>query len=162
MDHSDYATRILRAYHRLSAFSSEPCVAYAYVQIAGIIAGVLIYLGGRKTRRTKQVEDRLRLALEMEGDIDKAKRIDSDTLTAVGVAVEAPLGPTDLLTAEMHSKMTSTSISENNLDPMHIDYADGGCTGSIPEEPSHPARRKRSTGSLRFADEMVVPPAHAL
>ena len=32
---------------------SEPPVAHACTQIAGIIAGVLIYLGGRKTRRTR-------------------------------------------------------------------------------------------------------------
>ncbi|KAI9001071.1 hypothetical protein BD414DRAFT_574554 [Trametes punicea] len=34
--------------------------------VAGIVAGVLIYWGGRKTRRTKEVEERLRMALQME------------------------------------------------------------------------------------------------
>nr|VWO95170.1 Uncharacterized protein [Ganoderma boninense] len=130
--------------------------------VAGIIAGVLIYLGGRKTRRTKQVEDRLRLALEMEGDISKAKRTDSDTPTAVGVAVETPLGPTDLLTVEMPSKITSASQSENNLAPGPIDITDAGRTGPIPEEPSQPAGRKKSGASLRFADEIIVPPVHSL
>ncbi|KAL7282365.1 hypothetical protein ACG7TL_003835 [Trametes sanguinea] len=34
--------------------------------VAGIVAGVLIYWGGRKTRRTKEVTERLRIALQME------------------------------------------------------------------------------------------------
>ncbi|PIL37095.1 hypothetical protein GSI_00787 [Ganoderma sinense ZZ0214-1] len=131
--------------------------------IAGIIAGVLIYLGGRRTRRTKQVEERLRLALEMESDLDKAKRMDSDTPTAIGIVVEPPLGPTDLLAAETPSKITSASESENNLVPGPIDYTDARHgTDLTPEEPSQPAGRKKSAASLRFADEMIVPPAHAL
>lgn len=141
---------------------SESRLAHAYEQIAGIIAGVLIYLGGRKTRRTKQVEERLRLALEIEGDIDKAKRIDSDTPTAVGVAVEAPLAPSDLLTPETSSKITAPSVSETNLATAPIDGSSASRGVPIPEEPSQPAERKKSICSLRFADEMVVPPAHAL
>ncbi|KAH9943489.1 golgi-body localization protein domain-containing protein [Epithele typhae] len=35
-------------------------------RVAGIAAGVLIYYGGKNTRRTEVVEDRLRAALEME------------------------------------------------------------------------------------------------
>lgn len=141
---------------------SEPPVAHACTQIAGIIAGVLIYLGGRKTRRTKQVEERLRLALEIEGDIDKAKRIDSDTPTTIGVAVEAPQGPTDLFTPDTRSKITAASVSETNLATETVECVNGGLSVPIPEESSQPAERKKSICSLRFADEVIVPPAHAL
>lgn len=122
------ATTLPAAFVRRTS-PSERRVAYSYKQVAGIIAGVLIYLGARKTRRTKQVEGQLRLALEMEGDIDKAKRIDSSgTPSAVAVAVEAPLAPTDVLAVEMPPKITSASISENHSAPAPIDYTNGGCS----------------------------------
>ena len=46
---------------------------------------MLIYWGGRKTRRTQQVEDRLRLALEMESETKghAEQRTDSESPTAV-------------------------------------------------------------------------------
>jgi len=36
--------------------------------LCGIIAAIFIWRGGQKTKRTKQVEDRLRLALAMDQD----------------------------------------------------------------------------------------------
>jgi hypothetical protein len=43
--------------------------------LCGIIAAVFIWRGGQKTKRTKQVEERLRLALSM----DQNDHVDSET-----------------------------------------------------------------------------------
>ena len=68
-------------------FLSTP--GHTHAQVAGIVAGVLIYWGGKKTRRTEQVEDRLRTALEMEHEQKRAANGDTGS-TTVEEAAEAP------------------------------------------------------------------------
>ncbi|CDO71279.1 hypothetical protein BN946_scf184908.g36 [Trametes cinnabarina] len=61
--------------------------------VAGIIAGVLIYWGGRKTRRTKEVTERLRIALQMEHERHEAHDSASTTASASPEANGSPSLP---------------------------------------------------------------------
>ncbi|TBU45037.1 golgi-body localization protein domain-containing protein [Dichomitus squalens] len=126
--------------------------------LAGIAAGVLIYWGGRKTRRTQQVEDRLRLALDMETDAKshREERSGSASLSATEEGVQQP--PRALEGAQTSSKVASPAASETNLAPAAVDYAaGGGQTATIPEEAPQARERKPSSASLMFSEEMVVP-----
>ena len=124
---------------------------------------MLIYWGGRKTRRTQQVEDRLRLALEMESETKghAEQRTDSESPTAVEEGVQGP--PRALESAQTSSKTASAAASDANLAPMAVDYSGKAVAATIPEELPQPGRdRKPSAASLRFSEEMVVPPAEDL
>lgn len=53
--------------------------------MCGIVSAVFIWRGGQKTKRTKEVEERLRLALTIEHHPDKFKEVeteDSQNLTS--------------------------------------------------------------------------------
>ncbi|KAI9063308.1 hypothetical protein FKP32DRAFT_1758393 [Trametes sanguinea] len=190
--------------------------------VAGIVAGVLIYWGGRKTRRTKEVTERLRIALQMErehqnGHADTASTAsassarqegspmlpkinvqsadDSPQLTAddkdageggdergVHPAVAAPSPSTDSATTETateHGAGAGIEKDEVPVDSLETvgktqPHTGGGieqqkaahedAEGEVGLQPSiRPANERRASGrSLRFADEMVVPPAEDL
>ncbi|KAI0650754.1 hypothetical protein C8Q79DRAFT_1006990 [Trametes meyenii] len=156
--------------------------------VAGIVAGVLIYWGGRKTRRTEQVEERLRMALKMEHDRDASSAqqpsaADVPTITVQGTEEAAegaervpPAAPSEPKTSCETSTATATeSDSEGPADAEKEDNenekerlvaADAASQERDPEkvqglqpETRPVPERLPSARSLRFADEMVVPPA---
>ncbi|KAI0750742.1 golgi-body localization protein domain-containing protein [Daedaleopsis nitida] len=127
--------------------------------VAGIIAGVLIYWGGRKTRRTEQVKDRLRIALEMEHG---------------GGAPKTPFPPTGPPATEEASESPERMLKARTTTGSSTH---GGGTRS-PVTPASPVEdavvrrdaekvpqavaRQVSAKSLSFAEEMVVPPAEEI
>ncbi|KAI0677562.1 hypothetical protein C8Q78DRAFT_98113 [Trametes maxima] len=174
--------------------------------VAGIIAGVLIYWGGRKTRRTQQVEERLRMALKMEHDRDApsaeqqlSSAADVPTITVENAeeaeAGESPVragvptaAPSEHKTSCETETTTATATESDSEGPADLD-ADAEKGGLGKEDPEkeeqvevgsrdrdrdpekvqglQPGRRPvperlPSARSLRFADEMVVPPAEHL
>ncbi|KAH9899930.1 hypothetical protein C8Q73DRAFT_339831 [Cubamyces lactineus] len=192
--------------------------------VAGIVAGVLIYWGGRKTRRTKEVEERLRMALQMEhehnGQGEAADSASRSHLPAINITSDedepekAPNSPADgtqpspslptmpLSTSARSSSDTATvpgtyegdgQEKEGQERQQHVAQPDKAPTtanaaGIEPgkEQPAAanaavqegvvardaeaglypprrpPTERRPSGRSLRFADEMVVPPANRL
>ncbi|OCH92936.1 hypothetical protein OBBRIDRAFT_802282 [Obba rivulosa] len=104
--------------------------------IAGIAAAVLIWWGGRKTKRTEEVERRLRMALAMER---KPRRRSQTSVAGEGNSNIPPA----------QAEPLPTSTSPETL-PQCQDFAD------CPNEP------EASVVSITIADEMSVPPAHAL
>ncbi|KAI0723244.1 hypothetical protein C8Q76DRAFT_722203 [Earliella scabrosa] len=123
--------------------------------VAGIIAGVLIYWGGKKTRRTEQVEDRLRIALEME----RGSEHTTATATAPTTVEEANECPEKLLQAPATEPSTDNvpqQLRKSAEDPAVETGAEKGL--DVPQA----VGRQESSSSLRSVEEMVVPPAEDL
>ncbi|EMD40777.1 hypothetical protein CERSUDRAFT_80431 [Gelatoporia subvermispora B] len=105
--------------------------------IAGILAGVFIWWGGRKTKRTEEVEERLRTALAMER---KPSKRPSPSVAVNGNTNVPPAQPEPSPVPESPEKA-----------PNCKDFADR------PRREAQP-----SAFSIPIADEMTVPPAHTL
>ncbi|KAI0353601.1 hypothetical protein OH77DRAFT_1427291 [Trametes cingulata] len=138
--------------------------------IAGIIAGVLIYWGGRKTRRTEQVEERLRMALKMEHERHEASSnvpaINVEDVEAGGASPEAPSmessaekAATEAVARGEQQQAEQEKASDAALQEgvVERDAEKGLRTETRPTTERRPSGR-----SLRFADEMVVPAAEHL
>ncbi|KAI0638130.1 golgi-body localization protein domain-containing protein [Trametes polyzona] len=141
--------------------------------VAGIVAGVLIYWGGRKTRRTEQVEERLRMALKMEREPQPEAPTESVPAIHIEEANECPehLPPaTSAPTAETSTETaTMTDADEKQTAEAEVSEHGAGVvverddeTGLKAETRRPPTERRLSGRSLKFADEMVVPPAEHL
>ncbi len=127
---------------------------------------MLIYWGGRKTRRTEQVTDRLRTALEMDG-----QATGDETSSRAGRVEEASEGPngstsTNMLTADTTRPSTETAASApGGSSPVLARDAEKGLDVPVGESQSQTKPqamtmdRNQSTRSLQFAEEMVVPAA---
>ena len=139
-------------------------------QVAGIIAGVLIYWGGRKTRRTEQVEDRLRTALEMEHEQKRAPgpapAAGADTAsTTVEEAGEAPERmPCAAVddNRDEKGKLAALQVAEKGADA----DADDGVVRRDAEKGLDPlqtsAAAAASSRTVHVVEEMVVPRAEDL
>ncbi|KAI0719613.1 golgi-body localization protein domain-containing protein [Cerioporus squamosus] len=133
--------------------------------VAGIIAGVLIYWGGRKTRRTEQVTDRLRMALEMDRENTAPGDASSQSPDRVEEAEEGPNGDKNLPTAETTRPSTETAASAPGGSPVTRDAEKGldvppvNTSQAQTQQQTQAMDRQQSNRSLQFADEMVVPVA---
>ncbi len=145
------------------------------MQVAGIIAGVLIYWGGRKTRRTEVVEERLRMALQMERDPQRSAHNGSVPTINVEEAGEspesvsaAPPAPAPIAEPSSLDKGMATAQDTERLQAAVLDADTDGARHAenrlkAESETQIPAaERNPSARSLHFADEMVVPPAEHL
>ncbi|OBZ70461.1 hypothetical protein A0H81_09965 [Grifola frondosa] len=101
--------------------------------IAGILAGFYIYWGGRKTRRTQQVEDRLRVALDME----RSPEHPSTVVTG---------GNSSTMAAVLNATQSTPIMRQQQSPSQGSDFAGE----KIPPE-------RASVTSIPLADEMIVP-----
>lgn len=126
-------------------------------QLAGIAAGVLIYWGGKQTRRTELVEDRLRTALEMEHE--QKRTVDGDGASITVEEADEVLGqilrPRNPGTVDLQEQVPMPGAvsfedhmirrdAEKGLDPV----------GTFPAA--------TSSQSVHVVEEMVVPPVEDL
>jgi len=130
--------------------------------VAGIIAGFLIYWGGRKTKRVKEVTERLRMALAME-----RRRADSDVDPERPEILTTGEGASRVPTAQATRDSVKT-LSGRGQKPQCKDFAEEdedrlsvtreeSQTLDTPVTPITPA-----TPGVWIADEMTVPPAEEL
>jgi hypothetical protein len=96
----------------------------------GIASGILIWRGGKKTKRTERVEERLRRVLEME---ESQHSVPPDGVMARIQDVISRYG--------MGSKEHASSEKESSSDGKHV-------------EPSHDP----PLPGIKIEEEMVVPP----
>lgn len=117
--------------------------------VAGIVAGFLIYWGGRKTKRVKEVMERLRMALAMERPPldDGAER---QSITMMEGASRGPEARPGDYTQTFPSEMQKTRSK---------DFAESE-GNRVPETPLSPVTP--TTPRITIVDEMTVPPASAL
>ncbi|RPD81163.1 hypothetical protein L226DRAFT_131164 [Lentinus tigrinus ALCF2SS1-7] len=141
--------------------------------VAGIIAGVLIYWGGRKTRRTEQVIERLRMALAMDPEHRVPGEASPSTLGRVEEVSEHPNENHNLLTAQTTRPSTETAASAPGASPVIERDAEKGLDVVVPANASQTQSqaqtrtqpqamsvdRQQSSRSLQFAEEMVIPAA---
>ena len=155
---------------------------HTHAQVAGIVAGVLIYWGGKKTRRTEQVEDRLRTALEMERAEGSASApADSGDREGEGGSTTATVEEA----SEVPERMPRV-VEEKSPADVHEDVADtekgawartdveDGVIRRDAAQGMDPARTRpqaaapasvaatTSTRSVHIVEEMTVPPAEEI
>ncbi|KAH9853535.1 hypothetical protein C2E23DRAFT_821747 [Lenzites betulinus] len=144
--------------------------------VAGIIAGVLIYWGGRQTRRTEEVRDRLRMALKMERDPQRRSLPTQRATPTINVEEASESSePVAALAATAESSADTATVQEvpdaAPKEELKMVEAEGYAalakrsteqTDSLGVETRPSADRQPSARSLRFADEMVVPSADHL
>lgn len=115
----------------------------------GITSGVLIWRGGKKTKRTERVEERLRRVLEMD-ELEHALAPDT-VLAKLQDAITRRTGG--------NKERGTGDKSRNNSDekPLESNPAPNG-TRNHPEYASTVTSSVRSPG-IRIEEEMVVPPS---
>ncbi|KAI0347243.1 hypothetical protein BDW22DRAFT_1322640 [Trametopsis cervina] len=126
--------------------------------VAGILAGVFIWWGGKKTRRHEQVEQRLRAALALE----------KPSITVTGPDESSDGTSNGRLPDAAEASESSPTFSEGEK-PRRKDYCE--TAGQRTEENGNekqaeqwdetqrPSRQsKPSFGSVQIADQMTVPP----
>jgi len=110
----------------------------------GILSGVFIWRGGKKTKRTERVEERLRRALEMD-DLDHGNQPDG-VMARLQEAISRHSGG---------NKERAPVMSPNSQDEKGVEHYRGTANGT--------ANRYDSLGStvlspgIRIEEEMVVP-----
>ncbi|KZT74331.1 hypothetical protein DAEQUDRAFT_660489 [Daedalea quercina L-15889] len=137
--------------------------------VAGIVAGVLIWWGGRKTKRVKEVTDRLMLILAMEPNAPSATDPGGPSAIVLSEKAHAPGRPAvgDTKTAGDGSRVLAARVaSRPDSEPQRKDYADttvGSAKGTPTiETPGMMAGESLPTPSVAIADEMFVPSAEQL
>ncbi|KZT12507.1 uncharacterized protein LAESUDRAFT_638973 [Laetiporus sulphureus 93-53] len=124
--------------------------------LAGIVAGFLIYWGGRKTKRVKEVTERLRMALAMEDSPSDADP-ECPTIATAGEGASMPDAP-------LICQSTQTLPDQQMV--QCIDYAEETIKNDNVERdqivgmPS--TRLTPMFPDIRIVDEMSVPPAELL
>ena len=112
----------------------------------GIASGVLIWRGGKKTKRTGRVEERLRRALEMN---DSQNALASEgVLAKLQDAISRGVANKDRGSAKNHSPQSEKGDE-------HRGRTNG--TANRPDYASTITSSVRSPG-IRIEEEMVVPP----
>ena len=110
----------------------------------GILSGIFIWRGGKKTKRTERVEERLRLALEMD-DLEHANHPDGVMMKLQGAISRHSGGNKERGSAKSHSPQ----------DEKGVEHYRGAANGT--------GNRHDSIGSpvhvpgIRIEEEMVVP-----
>ncbi|TCD68204.1 hypothetical protein EIP91_011376 [Steccherinum ochraceum] len=152
--------------------------------VAGIAAGVYIWWGGRKTKRTAAVEKRLRTALAMDspatavGSNPAIKITDDDGVSVPTTAGSTPMMKTPAMnvngrTPQTHdfAQSTSTVVASPSPDASDPKYKEKGLSpvphSPIPESPTTSSSapytpRADSMMSIPISDAMTVPPAAKL
>jgi hypothetical protein len=132
------------------AWSTSVLILLAFS--AGIISGVLIWRGGKKTKRTERVEERLRRVLEMDEsehaiapDSVLARLQDTITRRTTGNKESGPA-------ADKTRNGSSEKVDENNP---------GAPNGRAtrPDYASTITSSVRMPG-IRIEEEMIVPPSN--
>jgi hypothetical protein len=109
----------------------------------GIASGVLIWKGGKKTKRTERVEERLRRVLEMD---ESQHAIGSDGVMAKLQGALSRYNP--------ESKLNGGSVTEKTVEPHH-DTANA--VGARSEPAGSRDASIRSPG-IKIEEEMIIPP----
>jgi hypothetical protein len=133
------------------AYSTALLILFAFG--CGIASGVLIWRGGKKTKRTERVEERLRRVLEMD-ESEHAVAPDSvlaklqDTITRRTTGNGKERGPA----ADENRSGSSEKVGESNPG------APNGRTNR-PDYASTITSSVRTPG-IRIEEEMIVPPSN--
>ena len=116
----------------------------------GITSGVLIWRGGKKTKRTERVEERLRRVLEMD-ELEHALAPDT-VLAKLQDAITRRTGG--------NKERGTGDKSRSNSDEKPLESNPGAPNGTRnhPEYASTVTSSVRSPG-IRIEEEMVVPPS---
>ena len=134
----------------LNRFVRPPWTTALLIPLAfgcGITSGVLIWRGGKKTKRTERVEERLRRVLEMD-ELEHALAPDSVLAKLQDAITRRTIGnkAADKSRSEPGEKQVESNPSVPNGTRNHPDYA-----STVNES-------VRSPG-IRIEEEMVVPPS---
>jgi len=134
----------------LNRFMRPPWTTALLIPLAfgcGITSGVLIWRGGKKTKRTERVEERLRRVLEMD-ELEHALAPDSVLAKLQDAITRRTIGnkAADKSRSEPGEKQVESNPSVPNGTRNHPDYA-----STVNES-------VRSPG-IRIEEEMVVPPS---
>ena len=131
------------------AWSTSVLILFAFT--CGIISGILIWRGGKKTKRTERVEERLRRVLEMDEsenaiapDSVLAKLQDAITRRTTGNKERGASG-------DKNGSGSSEKVGESNPG------APNGRTNR-PDYASTITSSVRTPG-IRIEEEMIVPPS---
>jgi len=114
----------------------------------GIISGILIWRGGKKTKRTERVEERLRRVLEMD-ELQHA------------LAPETVLGKLQETIARRttgNKERGSTVDKNGNGSSEKVGESNPRAANKPPNRPSTIASSVRTPG-IRIEEEMIVPPS---
>jgi hypothetical protein len=132
------------------------------IQVAGILAGVFIWWGGKKTRRHEQVEQRLRAALAMEKPTTAAN--DPETSDRPILASQGRLrdveGGTESSSPTLHSQEPPRRKDFANVIVEESEVSlDGKGSSEWSEKTRPPQPTAPSFGSIQvpIADHMTVP-----
>lgn len=148
--------------------------------VAGILAGVLIWQGGKKTRRHEQVEARLRAALAMERPAAKgsAPEYDVDGPRTSDTTPTLPVHAPSMRCEDYGQYRDEEDVTKGKgverqhgawweVDGSGQDLANAKAVGAVDyhESPTPPANwrtRRQSSYGVAIADHMTVPPADVL
>ena len=141
-----------------------------YAQVAGIVAGVLIWWGSKKTKRVKEVTDRLMMVLSVEPSAASTSTADAPAIVLHAKPEQTP-PPTHSETAAAADGVgvpPARTASRPGSKPQPKDYADATIAsaentptiGAV--TPAMATQESLPTPSLAIADEMIVPPAEHL
>lgn len=161
------ATTLPLAFVRLPSLSLHiPRVDSLRAQVAGIVAGVLIWWGSKKTKRVKEVTDRLTMVLAGERSAASISTADAPAIV---------LRAKEQTPSTMHSESIATedgvrlpparASSRAGSEPRRKDYADTtvvSAENTPTVEAATPAiatQESLPTPSVAIVDEMVVPRA---
>ncbi|KAH8105900.1 golgi-body localization protein domain-containing protein [Cristinia sonorae] len=132
--------------------------------VAGILAGVYIWWGGKKTKRNEAVEKRLRHALAMESPRPGANPVIK--VTGDGESTQPPTADSSPLVPQTGPRCQDFALSDATA---HAPHYPPEHQKSLPPTPrtttvSSPpiSPRMESVASIPISDSMTVPPASAL
>ena len=132
------------------AWTTSVLILFAFS--CGIVSGVLIWRGGKKTKRTERVEERLRRVLEMDEsqhalppDSVLAKLQDAITRRTTGNKERES-------TADRNRSGSSEKVGESNARAPNGTTNRSGYASTVTSS-------VRSPG-IRIEEEMIVPPSH--
>ena len=132
------------------AWTTSVLILFAFT--CGIISGILIWRGGKKTKRTERVEERLRRVLEMD-ESQHAVAPDSVLARLQDAIVRRTTGSKERgSTVEKNGSVSSEKVGESNPG------APNGTTNRRPDYASTISSSVRTPG-IRIEEEMIVPPS---
>jgi hypothetical protein len=132
------------------AWTTSVLILFAFT--CGIISGILIWRGGKKTKRTERVEERLRRVLEMD-ESQHAVAPDSVLARLQDAIVRRTTGSKERgSTVEKNGSVSSEKVGESNPG------APNGTTNRRPDYASTITSSVRTPG-IRIEEEMIVPPS---
>jgi hypothetical protein len=125
------------------AWTTSVLILFAFT--CGIISGILIWRGGKKTKRTERVEERLRRVLEMD-ELQHA------------LAPETVLGR---LQDAISRRTTGNKDKTGSGSSEKVDESNPGGPNGRTNRPDYASTVNSSvrTPGIRIEEEMVVPPS---